>query len=117
MLKICGNNINKTLELIFKQALIIGTYSSDWKKGNTVPFLKKGDKQNIKNYSSVSLLPICGKVFERILFYNMFSFSIENNLIAQKQSRFKPDDSLLYRPTVINYSPIFINYLRSIQIF
>ena len=39
----------------------------------------------------MSLLTICGKVFEGILFYYMFSFF----LIAQKQSRFKPDESCI----------------------
>ena len=84
MLKVCGNTISKPLELIFKQALVTGTYSSDWKKGNTVTVHKKDDKQNIKNYNPVSLLPICSKVFERILFNNMLSFFLENNLITQK---------------------------------
>ena len=37
----------------------------------------------------MSLLPISGKVFERILFNNMFSFLLENNLNTQKQSGFK----------------------------
>ena len=48
MLKRCGDTISKPLELIFKQALITGTYTSDWKKGNIVPVHKKCDKQNIK---------------------------------------------------------------------
>ena len=43
----------------------------------------------------MSLLPICGKVFEKILFSNMFSFVLENNLITQKQSGFKPGDSCI----------------------
>ena len=74
MLKICGDTINKPLELIFKQTLITDTYSSDWKKGNIVPFHNKGNKQNIKNYHPVSLLPICGKVFERIIFIICLAF-------------------------------------------
>ena len=49
MLKICGNTICKTLELIFKQALTTGVFPSEWKKGNIVPCYKKDDKQNIKN--------------------------------------------------------------------
>ena len=74
MLKICGNTICKPLELIFKQALTTGVFPSEWKKGNIVPCYKKGDKQNIKNYRPVSLLPICGKFFERLIFNEMFSF-------------------------------------------
>ena len=41
MLKICGDTISKSLELIFKQVLITDTYPSDWRKGNIVPFHKK----------------------------------------------------------------------------
>ena len=74
MLKICGNTIFKPLELSFKQALTTSVFPSEWKKGNIVPRYKKGDKQNIKNYRSVSLLPICGKFFERLIFNEMFSF-------------------------------------------
>ena len=95
MLKICGNTISKPLESIFKQALITGTYPSGWKKGNMVPVHKKGNKQYIKDYCPVSLLPICGKFFERMLFNNMFSFFLENNLITQKQFSFKPVDSCI----------------------
>ena len=58
-LKICANTICKPLELIFKQALTTVVFLSEWKKGNIVPCYKKGDKQNIKNYRPVSLLPIC----------------------------------------------------------
>ena len=64
MLKTYGDAISKSLELIFKQALITGTYSSDWKKGNIVTVHKKGDKQNIKNCRPVSLLPIRGKALK-----------------------------------------------------
>ena len=50
-----------------------GLFPSEWKKGNIVPIHKKGDKQVLKNYRPVSLLPICGKVFERLIFNEMFS--------------------------------------------
>ena len=83
MLKICGDSINKFLELIFKQTLVKSTYPSDWKKGNIVPVHKKSDKQNIKNYDPVPLPPICGKVFEINLFNNMFTFSPENTLLLK----------------------------------
>ena len=52
---------------------MLGQFSI-WKKANIVPTFKKGDKQRIKNYRPVSLLPVCGKVFERLLYNNMFSF-------------------------------------------
>ena len=56
---------------------------------------KKGDKQNLKNYRQTSFLPVAGKIFERILYNNMYKFFIENNLISPNQSDFKPDDSCI----------------------
>ena len=46
-----------------------------------------------KKLSSSSLLPACGKVFERLLYSNMFSLFSENDLISPKQSGFRPSDS------------------------
>ena len=46
-----------------------------------------------KKYRPVSLLPVCGKVFELLLYNNMFSFFSENDLISPKQSGFRPGDS------------------------
>ena len=67
----------------------------EWKKANLVPVYKKDDKQCLKNYRPVSLLPICDKSFEKLIFNEMFMFFNENNLISQKQSGFKPGDSCL----------------------
>ena len=47
---------------------------SEWKKGNVVPIQKKYDKQCLKNYRPISLLPICGKIFEKLIFNEMFKF-------------------------------------------
>ena len=59
---------------------------------SVVPIHKRDDKQNVKNYPSVSLLPIFGKTFERLTYNEMYSFFIENSLISSKQSGFKKED-------------------------
>ena len=82
MLKICGDTTCKPLELIFKQALNTDVFPSEWKKGNSVPCYKKGNKQNLKNYHPVSLLPICKKSFKRLILNEMFSFILANNLLT-----------------------------------
>ena len=76
MLKICGSSINGPLQLIFKEALSNGLFPSNWKKGNIAPIHKKGNKPILKNYRRVSLLPTCGKTFERQILNELFnSFS------------------------------------------
>ena len=81
MLQLCGNSICKPLELIFQQAMESGSFPPEWKKGNVVPIHKKDDKQRLKNYRPISLLPISGKNFEKIIFNELFKFFIENELI------------------------------------
>ena len=65
------------------------------KKGNITPIHKKGHKQNIKNYRPVSLLPICGKIFERLIFNEMFIFFSADKLISKTKSRSQPGDSFI----------------------
>ena len=54
---------------------------------------KKGDKQLLQNYRSVSLLAICGKVFEIIVFNPTFEYLEKNSLLCPNQSGFHPFDS------------------------
>ena len=64
MVKVCGPSIYKPLEIIFNQRLETGVFPPEWKKGNVVPIHK--------NYRPVSLLPMCGKILERLMFNEMF---------------------------------------------
>ena len=44
----------------------------------------------MQNYRPVSLIPVCEKILERLMFNEMFEFFIENKLISSSQSGFKP---------------------------
>ena len=88
MLKMSSNAIIEPLFKIFKNCLKCGIFPDDWKKGNSVPIFKKGDKQNIKNYRPIFLLPICSKIFECIIYDNMLKYFLDNNLISPKHSGF-----------------------------
>ena len=95
MLKVCRESICKPLHLIFRSCTENGKFPSEWKKANVVPVHKKGNKQTLENYGPVSLLPICGKVFERLIYNSLFEFFIANELISANQSGFKPGDSCI----------------------
>ena len=69
--------------MIFKQCIETDVFPSEWKKGNIFPIHKKGEKQVPENFRPVLLLPICGKILERLLFNEMLNFFIENNLFYQ----------------------------------
>ena len=97
MLKLWGASVLPPLELIFKFCFESGKFTSEWKKANVLLVHKTCDKQSLKNYRAISLLPVCGKTFD---WYTTKCLT-ENDLISHDQSEFHPGDSC-------------INYLLSI---
>ena len=95
MLKLCGPSLCKPLSIIFKSCLSQMKFPVEWKKANVVPIHKKNDKQCIKNYRPVSLLSICSKIFEILLFNELCKFFNENDLLSPNQSGFRPGDSCI----------------------
>ena len=93
MLLLCDDSAILPLKIIFRNILLTSIYPDTWKLANVTPIFKKGDKQLIKNYRPISLLPICGKIFEKIIFNNLYSYFNVNNLITKNQSGFRPGDS------------------------
>ena len=77
MIKFCGNSICKPLAIIFNDCLKGGKISSDWKQADVVPVHKEGDKQCLKHYRHISLLPICSKIFEHFI-YELVTFFTDN---------------------------------------
>ena len=49
----------------------------------------------LQNYRPVSLLPILGKILEKILFNSIFEYLQKNNFLCENQSGFRPYDSIL----------------------
>ena len=72
-----------------------GKSPSEWKKANVFPVHKKSNKKTSENYRPVSLLPICGKVFELLIYNRLFELFIANELFSSNQSSFTPDGSCI----------------------
>ena len=101
MLKICDSAIIKPLSIIFRNCISQSTFPDIWKKSSICPIHKKGDKQVINNYRLVSLLSICGKVFERLIFNSAFEYLEECKLLSGDQSGFRANDSCVNQPLSI----------------
>ena len=66
----------------FNDCLNEGKFPHEWKKANIIPVHRKENKQSLKNCSLISLLPICSKIFQRLIYNKMFTFFTEENLIS-----------------------------------
>ena len=70
-------------------------YPDMWKVANVTAIYKKDDKILVKSYRPISLLPICGKMFEKLIFIHLYSYLNSNNLLTKNQSGFRPGDSTI----------------------
>ena len=103
MLKLSDKAINLKLNLtkatplymIFTSCLETGVFPLHWKKCQLCTTRMKESKQLLKNYRPASLLPICGKIFERLIYNQLHPYHIDNNLISSHQSSVKRDDTCI----------------------
>ena len=95
MIKLCDIEIVKPLYLTYMKSLEIRRFPSGWKKANVLLIHKKENRQLKKNYRPVSLLPICGKIFEKLMFDAIYEFLCENQLLTPNQSGFRAGDSTI----------------------
>ena len=57
----------------------------------------------IQSYRTVSLLSICGKIFEKLIFNFQFKYLENNNLLNPHQPGFRPVDSCVHQLLSITY--------------
>ena len=54
---------------------------------------KKDSKHLVKNYRPISLLPIFGKIFEKLIFNSLLDYLHRNDILSKNQSGFRSGDS------------------------
>ena len=95
MIKICDTSIVEPLCLIFGKFLETGIYPTMWKKAIIIPVHKEDSRQSKQNYRPISLLPIFGKIIEKIIFHVFYCHLCDHGLITKHQSGFRPGDSAI----------------------
>ena len=105
MLKLCATSVSKPLHILFNNSVRNECFLNEWKKANNISVHKKGDRQIIKNYRPVLLLPICSKIFENITLNSLFKYLENNKLLNCNQSGFRPGDSCLHQLLSFDANP------------
>lgn len=59
--------VTKSFLMTFEKTQQSGKVPGDWKKANVIPIFKKGRKDDLRNYSPISLTSVPGKIVEYIL--------------------------------------------------
>ena len=93
LLKSIKGEISKPLTIIINQSLETGIFPDALKVAKVKPLYKKGDSCCFNNYRPISLLPTISKIFERVMFSQLYSYFNINNLLSEQQYGFRSQHS------------------------
>ena len=89
LIRECADLILPYISTIFNSCLTTGIFPDDWKLAKVTPIFKWGDRSDMDNYCPISVISPIAKVFERIVYNQLSSYSSENNILSQHQSGFR----------------------------
>ena len=85
MLKLSASAITTPLAHIFNNLLMTGYSPASWKSAIVIPVHKKGDKFDVANYCSISLLSSLSKIFEKIVNLQLNDYIEETDIFSYGQ--------------------------------
>ena len=74
---------------MFNRCIELGQYPESLKIAKVIPFFKNGNKDDPSNFRPKSLLPIIGKVFERIIFDRIQNYLNVIEILSDSQFGFR----------------------------
>ena len=104
IIKTCDAEILIPLCIIYEKCLATGKFPEIWKKANVLQIHKKESRQVKYNYRPIFLLPICGNIFEKLIFDCIYEHLTDNQPITPNQSGFRPGDSTINQLLYITHS-------------
>ena len=94
-LKLAIPFLERSLALIFNTSLETSHFPDSWKNARITPIFKEGDKAEKSNYHLISILPVISRLFEKVVFNQLYQYLLENDLIYPGQSGFRKNHSTL----------------------
>ena len=78
-----------SLTNIFNFSVTTKVFPDDLKVGKVAPAYKSGDRVNLNNYCPISVLPTVARVFEQILYGQVYEYFTVNKLPGNQQFGFR----------------------------
>ena len=89
ILKLTAEEMDSSLTRIFNTSIEQATRLSGWKRGEWVPVYKSNNREEVKNYRPITILPTLDKLFEKLLgkqFTEYIDPKLSNSLTAYRKN-------------------------------
>jgi len=83
----------KQLVHIYNVSYQTGIFPDTMKKAKIRPLFKKGDRQDMQNYRSISILSALSKILEKLMYNRLLSFPKKHNVLINMLHGFKDNKS------------------------
>ena len=93
MLRITFPVVGPYLLQVINHSLTSGEVPVAWKEALVLPLLKSGDKTDPNNFRPISILPVVGKLCEKVVCLQLTSYLSENHILCDEQHGFRPGRS------------------------
>ena len=80
---------------IFNTSISQGRFPGNWKIARVSPIYKDGSTEDRSNYRPISVLPVVSRLFEKMIFHQVYNYFTENELFYSDQSGFRLFHSVL----------------------
>ena len=87
-LKLALPYIENSLAFLFNTSIETSQFPDSWKVARITPIFKDGDKTEKSNYRPISVLPVISKLFEKLVFNQLYQYMKDNGLFTSDQSGF-----------------------------
>jgi len=87
-----------------------GEFPDSWKIAHITPIPKICSPSSSSEYRPISVLPVLSKLFEKVLYYRVYSYLTEHNLINKRQYGLRENHS-----TEQAITPIYDELLRNVN--
>ena len=89
LLKISGPYIYEALTNLFNLSLTTNKFPTRWKIAKVFPLHKTEERDNANNYRPISVLSSLARLFERLVYNQMYAYLSKHRLINTRQSGFR----------------------------
>ena len=89
MLKLSKDVIADSLSDLFNVCIDASVFPSDLKMARVAPIFKSDDREDLNNYRPISVLSTVARVFERLIYEQLYNCFAENKLLSNEQWDFR----------------------------